>query len=167
MGPCYVTNKVHILEHWTAHFSQLLNRPSAVDEQAPNDLPQRPLIPTLDETPMREETVKAIGQLQIGKLQGQMESLLKSTRLEVSLSIIDWLTSLFQAFSERGELPQDLKDVYIIHRYKNKGEKATCNNHRCISLLNIAEKILTRIFQNRILEYLVHNVVSESKCGFR
>ena len=46
-----LTYKVHILEHWTVHFSQLLNRLSAVDEQALNGMPQRCLIPILDETP--------------------------------------------------------------------------------------------------------------------
>ena len=108
MGPCYVTNKVHILEHWTAHFSQLLNRPSAVDEQAPNDLPQRPLISTLDETPMQEETIKAIRQLQTGIAPGSDEMPPEIGKVGGE-TIINWLTSLFQAFSERGELRKILK----------------------------------------------------------
>ena len=51
---------VRIFKRWTAHFSQLLNRLAAVDEQALDDMPQRHLTPSLDETPMAEETVKAI-----------------------------------------------------------------------------------------------------------
>ena len=60
-------DKGQILERCTAHFSQLLNIPSTIDEQALQNMPQRSLIPTLDESPTREETVKAINQLQTGK----------------------------------------------------------------------------------------------------
>jgi len=161
-----LTDKVHILERWTAHFSQLLNRPSAVDVQALNDMPQRPLIPTLDESPTREETVKAISQLQTGKAPGP-DGIPPEIYKAGGEAIIDRLTSLFQAFRERGELPQNLKDANIIHLYKNKGEKAACDNHRGISLLSIAGKILARILLNRITDHLVESVVSESQCGFR
>ena len=55
-----------------------------------------------------------------------------------------------------------------MHLYKNKvHEKTACNNHRGISLLSIAGKILACILLNRITEYLVDSVVSESQCGFR
>ncbi|XP_063594968.1 uncharacterized protein LOC134771946 [Penaeus indicus] len=108
------TDKGQILERCTVHFSQLLSRPSTIDEQALQDMPQRPLIPTLD-----------------------------------------------------GELPQDFKDANIIHLYKNNGGKAACDNHRGISLLSIAGKILAPMLLNRITEYQVDRVVSESQCGFR
>ena len=58
---------VRILKRWTAHFSQLFNRPAAVDEQALDDMPQRHLIPSLNETLMSEETVKAMVQIQSEK----------------------------------------------------------------------------------------------------
>ena len=54
-----------------------------------------------------------------------------------------------------------------MHLYKNKGEKTACDKHRGISLLSIAGKILARILLNRITEYLVDSMVSESQCGFR
>ena len=82
-------------------------------------------------------------------------------------TLIDQLTSLFRAFWEKGKLPQDFKDANIIHLYKNKGEKSSCDNHRGISLLSIAGKILARILLNRITEHLLDSVVSESQCGFR
>ena len=65
-----LTEKAHILERWTAHFSQLLNKTSSVEDQAIQDMPQRPLIHTLDGTPTKAETVKAIRQLQTGKAPG-------------------------------------------------------------------------------------------------
>ena len=65
-----LTDKAHILECWSTHFSQLLNRLSTIDEWALQDLPQQPLISTLDKRPTRKETLKAISQLQIGKAPG-------------------------------------------------------------------------------------------------
>ena len=161
-----LSDKAQILERWTAHFSQLLNRPSAIDVQALQDIPQRPLIPALDASPTREETLKAISQLQTGKSPGP-DGIPPEIYKAGGEAIVNRLTSLFQAFWEKGELPQDLKDANIIHLYKNKGEKASCDNHRGISLLSIAGKILARILLNRITAHLVDSVVSESQCGFR
>ena len=77
------------------------------------------------------------------------------------------LVSLFQIFWERGDGLKDPKDANIIHLYKNKGEKATCDNHRGVSLLSIAGKLLVRILLNRITKHVLDSVVSESQCGFR
>ena len=57
------------------------------------------------------------------------------------------------------------KDATIVHIYKRKGNKSTCDNHRGISLLCIARKILTHILLNRL--HLVDNILPESQCGFR
>ena len=82
-------------------------------------------------------------------------------------ALIASLTDLFQLCWEKGELPQEFKDASIIHLYKNKGEKSSCDNHRGISLLSIAGKILARIILNRITESLLDSVAPESQCGFR
>ena len=64
-------------------------------------------------------------------------------------------------------MPQDFKDANIIHLYKNKGDRASCDNHRGISLLSIAGKIMAPVILNRILRHLLDDVVSESQCGLR
>ena len=48
--------KAHILECWTAHFSRLLNKTSCVEDQAIQNMPQRPLI----------HSAKAVTHLQTG-----------------------------------------------------------------------------------------------------
>ena len=132
-----LTEKAHILEPWTAHFSQLLNKTSSVEDQAIQDTPQRPLIHTLDGLPTKAETVKALTQLQTSKPPGP-----DGTPPEIfkvgGEALTEQLVSLFQLFWERGEVPKDLKDANIVRLYENKGEKATCDNHRGISLLSIA-----------------------------
>ncbi|VDL99043.1 unnamed protein product [Schistocephalus solidus] len=51
------------------------------------------------------------------------------------------LTTLFQDICRQGKLSQDFKDGTIVHLYKRKGNRQLCDNHRGISLLNIAAKI--------------------------
>ena len=47
-------------------------------------------------------------------------------------------------------VPQELKDASIIHLYKKKGNRQSCDNHCGISLLSIAEKILARVLLSRL-----------------
>ncbi|BHF79331.1 hypothetical protein SprV_0602245100 [Sparganum proliferum] len=67
----------------------------------------------------------------------------------------------------QGEVPQDFKDATIVHLYKRKGNRRLCNNHRGISLLNIAGKIFARILLNRLNNYLEQGLLPESQCGVR
>ncbi|VDL98199.1 unnamed protein product [Schistocephalus solidus] len=67
----------------------------------------------------------------------------------------------------QGQVPQDFKDATIVHLYKRKGNWQLCDNHRGISLLNIARKIFARILLNRLTGHLEQGLRPESKCGFR
>ena len=77
------------------------------------------------------------------------------------------LTSLFQTTWNQVHLPQELKDATIVHIYKRKGNRQSCDNHRGISLLSIAGKILARVLLNRLLDHLEQGHLPESQCGFR
>nr|VZI52909.1 unnamed protein product [Spirometra erinaceieuropaei] len=50
---------------------------------------------------------------------------------------------------------------------KRKGNRQVCDNHRGISLLNIAGKIFARILLNRLNNHLEQGLLPESQCGFR
>nr|VZI43406.1 unnamed protein product [Spirometra erinaceieuropaei] len=67
----------------------------------------------------------------------------------------------------QGEVPQDFKDATIVHLFKRKGNRQVCDNHRGISLLNIAGKIFAQILLNRLNNHLEQGLLSESQCGFR
>ena len=59
-------------------------------------------------------------------------------------------------------------DASIIHLYKRKGNPQVCDNHRGISLLSIAGKILAKILLNRLNAHLDQaGLIPESQCGFR
>ena len=64
-------------------------------------------------------------------------------------------------------LPQEFKDASLVHIYKRKGNRQCCDNHRGISLLCIAGKILARVLLNRLLAHLEDGLLPESQCGFR
>ena len=152
-----LTDKAHILERWPAHFNQLLNKVSSVEEQAISDIRQRPIFLALDGCPTVAETQKAIDQLQTGKAPGADGSPPEIYKMG-GLALVEDLTGIFESFWRKGELPQDLKDANIIHLYKNKGDKPVCDNHRGISLLSIVGNILARVLLNRIIEHLVDSV---------
>ncbi|BHF82132.1 hypothetical protein SprV_0802526900 [Sparganum proliferum] len=77
------------------------------------------------------------------------------------------LTALFQEMWRQGEVPQDFKDATIVHLYKRKGNRQLCDNHRGISLLNIAGKVLPHILLNRLNDHLEQGLLLESQCCFR
>ena len=161
-----LTDKEDILKQWTLHFSTLLNRTSEVTNEALESIQQRPMIPELDAPPNTAEVDAAIKQLQTGKAPGP-DGIPAEVFETSGETLITHLTRMFQVFWVNGQLPQDLRDANIIHLYKNKGDRSSCDNHRGISLLSIAGKILARIMLNRITKHILDDVVSESQCGFR
>ena len=65
-------------------------------------------------------------------------------------------------------IPQDFKDISLIHLCKRKGNSQVCDNHRGNSLLSIAGKILAKVLLNRMNAHLGQTgLIPESQCGFR
>ena len=78
------------------------------------------------------------------------------------------LTELFHCMWRKEAIPQEFKDASIIYLYKRKGNPQVCDNHRGISLLSIAGKILAKILLNRLNVHLDQTgLIPESQCGFR
>ena len=82
--------------------------------------------------------------------------------------VAEKLTELFHIMWRKEAIPQEFKDATIIHLFKRKGNPQVCDNHRVISLLSIAGKILARVLLNRLNEHLERSgLLPESQCGFR
>ena len=127
-----LTEKTHTLERWTAHFSQLLNKTSSVEDQAIEHMPQRPLIHTLDGLPTNAETVKAIEQLPSGKAPG-LDGIPSEIFKAGGEAFTEQLVSLFQLFWERGDVPRNPKDTSIVHLYNNKDREASHSSALLVS----------------------------------
>ena len=165
-GTTVLTEKSQILERWAEHFENVLNRPSHINEDAIRRLPQVDINHALDTPPTLSEVEKAIGQLSSGKAPGA-DSIPAEVYKHGGPLTREKLTELFQTMWIQGAVPQDFKDASIVHLYKRKGSRQSCDNHRGISLLCIAGKILARILLNRLIAHLEQGLLPESQCGFR
>nr|VZI32969.1 unnamed protein product [Spirometra erinaceieuropaei] len=165
-GNTLLTEKTQILQRWAEHFRGVLNRPSVISDAAIERLPQVETNVVLDLPPSLQETVRAVQQLSSGKAPGS-DAIPAEVCKHGGPQLMDHLTALFQEMWRQGEVPQDFKDATIVHLYKRKGNCQVCDNHRGISLLNIAGKIFARIFLNRLNNHLEQGLLPESQCGFR
>ena len=156
-----------IIQRWAEHFGGVLNRPSNINTESIDRLPQTPINAALAKPFTADETRTATNQMSFNKSPG-VDSIPAEVYAFGGEKLIEKLTEMFNHMLEAGELPQDFKDASIIHLYKNKGDRQVCDNHRGISLLSIAGKILARMLLNRLLDHLSSNdLLPESQCGFR
>ncbi|BHF63558.1 hypothetical protein SprV_0200655200 [Sparganum proliferum] len=165
-GSTLLTEKTQILQRWAEHFRGVLNRPSAISDAAIDRLPQVETNADLDLPPSLQETIRAVQQLSSGKASGS-DAIPAEVYKHGGPQLMDHLTALFQEMWRQGEVPQDFKDATIVHLYKRKGNRQICDNHRGISLLNIAGKTFARILLNRLNNHLEQGLLPESQCGFR
>lgn len=99
---------------------------------------RRTIIESHDDPLIRVEVRKVIVQLYaILKPQDPMVSQPRHSGWGGEI-LVNRLTDLVKLFWNNDRIPQDFKDAKIFHLYKNK---ASCNNHRGISLMSITEKI--------------------------
>nr|VZI45405.1 unnamed protein product [Spirometra erinaceieuropaei] len=165
-GNTLLTEKTQILQRWAEHFRGVLNRPSVISDAAIERLPQVETNVDLDLPPSLQETIRAVQQLSSGKAPGS-DAIPAEVYKHGGPQLMDHLTALFQEMWRQGEVPQDFKDATIVHLYKRKGNRQVCDNHRGISLLNIAGKIFARILLNRLNNHPEQGLLPESQCGFR
>ena len=75
---------------------------------------------------------------------------------------------LFHIMWGKEAIPKEFKDASIIHLFKRNENPQLCDNHRGISLLSIAGKVLARVLLHRLIEHLEQTrLLPESQCGFR
>nr|VZI50162.1 unnamed protein product [Spirometra erinaceieuropaei] len=165
-GSTLLTEKTPILQRWAEHFRGVLNRPSAISDVAIARLPQVETNVDLDLPPSLQETIRAVQQLSSGKAPGS-DAIRSEVYKHGGPQLMDHLTALFQEMWRQGEVPQDFQDATIVHLYKRKGNRQIGDNHRGISLLNIAGKIFARILLNCLNNHLEQGLQPESQCGFR
>ena len=145
----------------------MLNRPSFVNDNAINRMPKIKCNVLLDEFPTVTETRKTIQHLSSGKVP-VTDAILAEVYKAGGLPMAEKLTELFQYMWRKEAIPQVFKDASIIHLYKRKGNPQVCDNHRGISLLSIAGKILAKLLLNRQNAHLDKaGLKPEIQCGFR
>ncbi|VDL89591.1 unnamed protein product [Schistocephalus solidus] len=113
--------------------------PPAISDAAIDRLPQVDTNNYLDLPPSLPETIRAVQQISSGKAPGS------------------------------DAIPPEVykHDATIVPLYKRKENRQDCDNHRGISLQNIAERIFTRILLHRLNGHIEQGLLPESQCGFR
>ena len=85
----------------------------------------------------------------------------------VAEEIIKPLTYICNLSFQNGQFPSKMKTAKIIPMYKS-GDKHCFNNYRPVSLLPQFSKILEKLFDTRLRNFIEkHNLLSESQYGFR
>ena len=164
-GETLIKDQEGLLKRWTEHFSSLLNRPSTVDQDVLNQIPQQPLLEDLDTPPTLDEIRKAINKTNSGRASGKDSIPAEIFKAAGPKALETFHDILLQVWEEE-QMPADFKDALIVALYKNKGSKADCGNYRGISLLSIAGKIFARVILNR-LTTISEQILPEAQCGFR
>ena len=119
-GTSLLTDKEAILKRSAEHFDGVLNRPSSINDEAINRLPQVECNPLLDELPTISETVKAIKLLSSCKAPGS-DAMPAAIYKAGGPPVAEKLTELFHIMWRKETIPQEFKDATIIHLIKRKG----------------------------------------------
>ena len=133
-GTSLLIDKEAILKRWAEHFDGVRNRPSSINDEAINRLPQMECNPLLDELPTVSETVKAMTLLSSDKAPGS-DAIPAEIYKAGGPPVAEKLTELYHIMWRKEAIPQEIKDATIIHLFKRKGNPQVCDNHRGISLL--------------------------------
>ncbi|VDM05808.1 unnamed protein product [Schistocephalus solidus] len=144
-GTTLLTEKSQILKCWAEYFRSVINCSSAISDAAIDRIPQVDPNNDLDLPPSLPETIRAVQQISSGKALGS--------------DAIPPEVYKHGDGRNHNNLPGDVL-------YKRKGNWQLCDNHRGISLLNIAGKIFAHILLNRLKEHLEQGLLAESQCGF-
>jgi hypothetical protein len=81
--------------------------------------------------------------------------------------LIPALVHVFNLCLESGVFPQAFK-IAILHPIYKSGDRGSVNNYRPISILTAFSKILEKILNKRLLDFLdSHNIIAENQYGFR
>ena len=161
-----LTEPAQVLDRWSEHFKGVLNQDSEFDVSVLDEIPQYDIEQSLSSMPTLEEVSLSIKQLTAGKAAGA-DGIPPDVFKCGGEAIAQELLNLFTQIWEEGAVPQDFKDADIVHLYKNKGDCKCCDNHRGITLLNIAGKIFARLMLNRLFKHIVSiGIIPESQCGF-
>lgn len=154
----------NILQRWTEHFHQLLNRASNVNHTIIQRIKQRPHHLDLDVPPSLVEVTCAINCLKNNKSPGNDGIPAEVFKTANSL-LAPHLHNIFLNIWEKAEVPSDFKDALIVTIFK-KGDKSVCGNYRGISLLSTAGKVLAVILLKRLVP-IAEEILPETQHGFR
>ena len=108
------------------------------------------------------ETQKAIRLLSSGKAPGS-DSIPAEVYKEGGSALTEKLHQLFLLMWQQETIPQEFKDVSIIHVYKRKGNHQVCDNHRGVSYIEKYQEQNSDLFSTYVDLNKAFDTVSREK----
>lgn len=161
-----IMNKVSI-ETFFEHFKKLNTASSTDDDFNISDLDVPGHNEVLNASFTEDEVKTAIKQLKNDKACGS-DLILNEFLKHSAEKLLGIFTKLFNIVFDKGIVPEDWTNGFICPIYKNKGDPASADNYRGITVLSCFSKLFTTVLNNRLNFYLESmNVLCEEQAGFR
>ena len=114
-----------------------------------------------------QEVLKSINKLKLNKACAAdliLNEFLKTSKTKM----LHAFTKLFNLVFASGFVPDEWSLGFISPIYKNKGDKASPDNYRGITILSCFGKLFTSVLNDRLNQYLENmNILNEEQAGFR
>ena len=163
-------DKGRIRERLVRFFRSLLNSQSdMLDPDIAKGLPQHPVASALGIEPTEEEIATAMKAMANAKAVGPdgVPAELLKLGLQQDRTILRKLHRLTILILRQGKVPRQWKDAVITVLHE-KGDKTECGNHRGISLVSHAGKVLLKVVARRLSASCeAKGLLPEEQCGFR
>jgi len=157
-----ITEINSIRERWAEHFKEHLD---GAIPPVNNAITFDPLpLTEAEDHPSLEEVREAISSLKNNKSTGT-DNLPAEIFKHGGPILLEHMHSLICKIWIDERMPDEWRMCTITPVHK-KGDKLECSNYRCIGLLNVAYKILSKIICNR-MEPHMRNTIGNYQCGFR
>ncbi|CAH8459438.1 unnamed protein product [Dicrocoelium dendriticum] len=150
------------LESWVEHFERQFNRSELLDFSPTSDRPAPWAVPL--DPPSRSEVEREIGLLKLTNPAGP-DDLPPALFKFGGSALVDALHEFLVKLWEQETVPTDWSRSVIVPIFKG-GSHSECGNHRGISLISIASKLLASIILHR-LTGARESQIREEQAGFR
>jgi hypothetical protein len=158
----WINSQNRRLERWAEHYKDQFSWPAA---SAAIPTPVSNITLSVDTTPPTEqEVLREIRLLKRHKAAGP-DKLSPSLFKDGGSVLVSQLTKLLHSVWENEQVPHEWCESVIVPIYK-KGDRSSCENHRGISLVNVASKLLAGIILRRLSDAR-ERYTRENQAGFR
>ena len=167
-GTTLIKDQVGWRERLAKHVSSssLLNRSSAADPAALNQIPNQPVPQGLDQPPSIDEIKRAILQTNSGRAPVKDGIPAEHIEQQVPTPSLEAVHDVLQSIWEEEKMSDDFLNALIVSLSKNDRSRAECGKYRGVSLLSIDGKIFARVILNRLAAVAEQNL-PKAQCGFR
>ena len=166
-GSTLLKAKSSINARWREHFSALFNRPFTVFPTVIDQIPQKPMITSLDLPPKIDEVSKAIRQTSSGKSPG-MDGIPAEIFKSAGPVALEVLHSLLTSIWEEEDVPKEFRNATFVSLFKKRAVRpTTATTGASLSCPSVVGKILDRVILNRLITNISEENLPEAQCGFR